>query len=148
MEYCSLNNSVGIWFYSLATKRFLYLLRTDEKNPNTWGLPGGKAEHNESLLVALTRECTEELGAMPEYSKLIPIEQFTSKDGHFSYHTFFCCVEDEFQPELNYEHRGYCWVDATTWPRPLHPGLWNTVNFDAIQHKVQAICESIHPISA
>jgi 8-oxo-dGTP pyrophosphatase MutT (NUDIX family) len=137
-------NAVGIWFYSLSTKRYLYLLRNDTKNPGTWGLPGGKSEPDESLLGSIQRECEEELGSMPVYIKLVPLEQFTSTDGGFIYHTFFCCVEEEFKPVLNHEHLGYAWIDAMSLPKPLHPGLWNTVNFDAIKNKIDVIRGNIH----
>jgi 8-oxo-dGTP pyrophosphatase MutT (NUDIX family) len=132
-------NAVGIWFYSLDTQRCLYLMRSDSRNPNSWGLPGGKCEAGEALLDTINRECCEELGSMPTYAKLAPIEQFTSADGIFCYHTFFCCVEKEFVPVLNHEHRGYSWVDFSTWPRPMHPGLWNTVNFDEVLSKIAII---------
>lgn len=138
MEHSDLK-AVGVWFYALSTDRYLYLMRNDPKNPDTWGLPGGKVESGESLLAAIERECREEIGIFPEYLRLIPLEQFTSTDGEFSYHTFFCCVNNEFQPNLNVEHRGYAWIDSMTWPRPMHPGLWNTVNFDVIKDKIETI---------
>jgi len=123
----------------MDTARYLYLLRKDAKNPNTWGLPGGKVIPGESLLAAITRECQEELGRMPDYDRLIPIEKFTSTDERFEFHTFFCALDREFQPVLNDEHRGYAWIDHDTWPRPMHPGLWNTVNFQEIVHKIAVI---------
>lgn len=132
-------NAVGVWFYSLATQRCLYLMRSDTRNPNTWGLPGGKCEAGEALLDTINRECCEELGSMPACVTMAPIEQFTSGDGIFCYHTFFCCVDQEFVPVLNYEHRGYAWVDFSTWPRPMHPGLWSTVNFDEVLAKISII---------
>lgn len=132
-------NAVGVWFYSVDTQRYLYLLRNDTKNPGTWGLPGGKAELGESLLSAIQRECKEELGAMPEYIRMVPLEKFTSADNGFCYHTFFCCVATEFRPVLNYEHLGYAWIDSNTCPKPMHPGLWNTINFDAVKSKVETI---------
>ena len=137
-------SAVGIWFYSKSTQRYLYLMRNDPKHPNTWGLPGGKAEPGESLLNTIQRECTEEIGHMPEYSRLVPLEQFTSADHTFTYHTFFCAVEEEFVPELNDEHLGYAWLDSTTWPRPMHPGLWSTVNFEVIRDKIETIKNLIH----
>lgn len=115
------------------------MLRNDSKYPDTWGLPGGKIEQSESLLDGIIRECTEELGSMPEYIKLIPIEKFTSPDFKFSYHTFFCLVNDEFMPTLNYEHRGFAWIDSGVWPKPMHPGLWQTVNIEEIQNKISSI---------
>lgn len=132
-------NAVGVWFYAVDTERYLYLMRRDSKNPNTWGLPGGKIDPGESLLEAIERECQEELGCMPQYVRMIPIEKFTSGDGKFHYHTFFCTVPHEFHPCLNSEHRGYAWIDSDTWPRPLHPGLWNTVNFQEITDKIRVI---------
>jgi 8-oxo-dGTP pyrophosphatase MutT (NUDIX family) len=136
-------NAVGVWFYSLATQRYLYLMRDDTRHPNTWGLPGGKVEAAESLIDAIKRECDEEIGFMPDYVRLVPLEQFTTPDGVFAYHTFFCCVDQEFQPQLNQEHIGYAWIDRSTWPRPMHPGLWNTVNFDVVREKVEIIRNQI-----
>jgi 8-oxo-dGTP pyrophosphatase MutT (NUDIX family) len=131
--------AVGVWFYSLDTQRYLYLMRRDPKNPGCWGLPGGKVHANESLLAAMQRECQEEIGQFPEYIRLIPLEQYTSADGVFHYHTFFCSVGREFHPTLNHEHLGYAWIDSTTWPRPMHPGLWNTINFEEVRGKIQQI---------
>lgn len=132
-------NAVGIWFFSTTTHRYLYLLRNDSRHPNTWGLPGGKVEFGESLLDAMVRECTEEIGSMPDYIKLVPVEKFTSSDLGFSYHTFFCSVEQEFTPVLNEEHIGWAWIASGTWPRPMHPGLWSTINFDAVRDKISKI---------
>ena len=112
--------AVGVWFLSRSTGRYLYLLRNDPKHPNAWGLPGGKGEEGESLLTAIQRECQEELGFFPDYIKLIPLEKFTSADGKFAYNTFFCCVADEFKPNLNNEHLGYAWIDSMHWPKPIN----------------------------
>jgi 8-oxo-dGTP pyrophosphatase MutT (NUDIX family) len=131
--------AVGVWFRSVATSRYLYLLRNDSKNPSTWGLPGGKVESGETLLGAMERECIEELGHMPEYHRLVPLEKFTSADGVFEYHTWICVVSQEFVPTLNHEHLGWAWIDQGTWPRPMHPGLWNTVNLEAVQHKIHTV---------
>ena len=132
-------NAVGVWFYAVNTGRYLYLMREDPKHPDTWGLPGGKLNANETLIQAMERECREELGFMPEYLKLVPLEKFTTADQGFSYHTFFCSVEREFCPTLNNEHQGWAWVASGTWPKPMHPGLWSTVNFDAVQNKIQSV---------
>ena len=132
-------SAVGIWFYSQSTNRYLYLMRNDDKHPHSWGLPGGKMESGESMMAAMIRECEEELGAWPDYIKLMPLEKFTSADGGFAYHTFFCVVAEEFVPRLNSEHSGYAWIDSGTNPRPMHPGLWSTINFDAVQQKIATI---------
>ena len=140
----SVITAVGVWFYSVSTQRYLYLMRSDPKHPGAWGLPGGRAESGETLLAAITRECQEEMGHMPEYVRMIPLEKFTTVDAGFEYHTFFCVVDSEFQPQLNAEHVGYAWINTGTWPRPMHPGLWSTVNFEAVQHKIQTIQTAVH----
>lgn len=134
-------NAVGVWFYSVNTKRYLYLMRNDPKHFQSWGLPGGKVETGESLLDAIDRECIEELGMMPKYQSLMPIDQFTSADRKFNYHTFICKVESEWTPALNVEHLGYAWIDKDVLPKPLHPGLWSTANLDEIKRKIDIITE-------
>lgn len=135
----SVVNAVGVWFYAIDTGRYLYLMRNDPKHPDTWGLPGGRMELNETIIQTIQRECEEELGIMPNYLRLVPLEKFTSSDSKFSYHTFFCSVQQEFVPVLNREHQGYAWIVSGTWPKPMHPGLWSTVNFDAVQNKILAV---------
>ena len=142
MESSSVN-AVGVWFYAVETGRYLYLMRRDPKHPDTWGLPGGRMESGETILQTIERECQEELGAMPDYLRLVPLEKFTSADSKFSYHTFFCSVQKEFVPVLNREHQGYAWIISGTWPKPMHPGLWSTVNFDAVQNKIQAVEQQV-----
>jgi hypothetical protein len=53
-------------------------------------------------------------------------------------------VAEEFQPRLNSEHLGYAWIDSGSWPRPMHPGLWNTVNFDVVQVKIDSVKRQYH----
>lgn len=134
-------NAVGIWFYSQETHRFLYLLRSGVKHQHHWGLAGGKVEPKETLLLAIARECQEELGYMPHCTHLVPIEKFIN--GNFCFHTFFACVEKEFSPKLNHEHIGYAWIESGVWPKPMHPGLWNTVSFDVVQHKLEIIMSQL-----
>lgn len=131
--------AVGVWFRAADTGRYLYLLRDDQKHPGAWGLPGGKIESGETLLGGMERECTEELGFFPVYERLVPLERFTSADGAFEYNTWVCVISNEFQPVLNHEHLGYAWISAGHWPRPMHPGLWNTVNLDAVQSKISTV---------
>ena len=131
------NVSAGVFFYASSTNRFLFLLRNDGKNPSNWGIPGGKVERGETLIEGIERECNEEIGFFPTTAKLVPIQKFINHN--FTYHTFFCKVENEFMPTLNDEHSGYCWVDPAHYPKPLHPGLFNTINFDVVQEKLQKL---------
>lgn len=130
-----MSTSAGIFFYCKNTSRYLYLLRTD-KNPS-WSMPGGKIENDETLLEGLERECIEEMQFWDKDWKLIPIQKFVN--GTFTYNTFFCSVDDEFKPVLNDEHCGYAWVGEDHYPKPLHPGLFNTVNFDVVQEKLETL---------
>lgn len=134
--------SVGVWFFSINTKRQLYLLRSGSYE-YTWGLPGGKVNAGESFLAALERECTEEMGVWPDIVKLVPIEKFTSNDSYFEYHTFFAVIDQEFTPILNAEHYGYAWIDSGVFPKPLHPGLWSTVNFESVQSKIETVQQQV-----
>lgn len=136
------NVSAGIFFYSSVTDRFLYLLRTDYKNPGTWGIPGGKVEDTETLLEGVIRECEEEIGFFPNDAKLIPIQRFATHN--FTYNTFFCEVKEEFIPLLNSEHCGYAWVGDNQYPKPLHPGLFSTVNIDIVQEKLKTLTKKEH----
>ena len=131
--------AVGVWFRASSTGRYLYLLRNDSRHPGTWGLPGGKVEANETLLGSMERECIEELGSFPSYQQLFPLEKFTSADGQFEYNTWVCAVAKEFQPVLNHEHLGYAWMAYGHLPKPMHPGLWSTVNIEAVQDKIATV---------
>ena len=137
-----ITHSVGLFICARETNRHLYLLRNDRAG-NFWGLPGGKQESSESLLATLKRECQEEMNWWPEHLKVFPIEQYTSNDEKFIYHTFCSIIDSEFMPVLNHEHVGYCWVDESVYPKPLHRGLFNTLNYDIIKEKLAIIKTSI-----
>ena len=131
-----INQSAGIFFYSKSTDRSLYLLRNESKNP-TWSIPGGKIEKNETLLLGLKRECQEEINYWNDDLKLVPIQKFVNNT--FAYHTFFCEVSEEFSPVLNDEHSGYAWVGSDKYPKPLHPGLYSTINIDNVVEKLSTL---------
>ena len=131
-----IKTSAGVFFYSSNTNRYLYLLRSDSKS-QTWSIPGGGMEPGETLLEGIARECTEEMGFFNNDWKLIPIQKFVNNT--FVYHTFYCAVEEEFLPILNEEHCGYAWVELNQYPKPMHPGLWSTVNFDAVREKTSVM---------
>jgi len=130
---------VGTFIYCATTQRYLFLLRNSSKYSGTWGLAGGKIDAGEQVLVSLYRELTEELGFDFSDTKVIPIEKFTSDNNKFSYHTFLIPLNEEFVPVLNDEHRGYCWVSLEDYPKPLHPGVWRTINFDAVIKKIKTL---------
>lgn len=142
----SLNNVIcsGGFFLARDTKRFLLLLRTQEKTAGTWGIVGGKKEPiDRTQLDTLTREVKEEIGFLPNIYKFIPLELFSSHDHHFHYNTFVMIVENEFVPILNSEHAGYAWCNYDNWPKPLHRGVKNSLNNKIIKAKLELLIELV-----
>jgi ADP-ribose pyrophosphatase YjhB (NUDIX family) len=126
----------GSLICSLKTKRFLLLQRTSTKSFGQWGLVGGTNNEGETPWQSLEREIKEEIGTLPDFKKIIPLELFISNDEKFNFHTYLCFVKEEFIPILNEEHSGYSWIEFGKWPKPLHQGLRNTLNNAIIKTKI------------
>jgi 8-oxo-dGTP pyrophosphatase MutT (NUDIX family) len=131
-------SSTGALIYCTQTNRYLFLLRNGKSHSGSWGIVGGKVEPGETIVEGLHREIREELGGEIKDAKIIPIEQYTSDNGKFEFHTYLISVDEEFVPVLNEEHRGYCWVPLEDYPKPLHPGVWRSFKFSAITDKIHA----------
>ena len=117
----------GAFLYCKHTKRFLFLLRNGpDRHEYTWSIVGGRQEEEESPRECLIREIEEETGR-GIYITFVPLDSFTSENGRFVYNTYFCALEKEFVPNLNDEHCGYCWVPLDNFPRPMHPGVFNSI---------------------
>lgn len=137
-------NCSGGLFLSKSTKRFLFLLRTQGKTANTWGLVGGKSELNDrSSIDTLNREIKEEVGDVPDILKYIPLDFYSSNDTKFRYGTYILLVDNEFMPKLNYEHSAYAWCSYSFWPRPLHQGVQSSFNNKIIRSKIELILDLI-----
>ena len=132
----------GALIYARSSNRYLFLLRNKSKHSGSWGIVGGKVDPDETVIQALVREIQEEIGCDYSTKKFIPLETFTADNEKFVYYTFVVTVDEEFVPTLNSEHRGYCWVELKDHPRPLHPGLWRSFNFDIVKKKIKTL-ESI-----
>lgn len=118
----------GVIFISLKTKRIMLVLRSHiVNNPLVWSYVGGKIEEGETILQGVSRELREEMGFIPKYQSVLPIDIFTSDDGKFRYHTFAVIVDKEFHPRLNRENSGYGWFKIDGLPRPLHNGAKQTL---------------------
>lgn len=134
----------GGLFLAEDTKRFLFLMRSIGKTAGTWGLVGGKKEPSDVTLVdALKREISEEIGKTLEIKKIIPLELFVSNDQHFQYNTYVLLVENEFIPILNNEHSGYSWTSYKCWPKPLHTGVKNSFSNKIISAKLELLLDLI-----
>ena len=137
----------GTLFYSLSTKRFLLLHRTQGKHKDLWGLVGGTNEDGETPWEGLQREIEEEIGTVPNIKKTVPLESFISNDQHFYFHTYLCVIENEFIPNLNNEHNGYAWVSFKKWPKPLHHGLSNTLKNKTNIGKLETVIRLVDMIA-
>jgi 8-oxo-dGTP pyrophosphatase MutT (NUDIX family) len=131
--------AVGALFYAKNTQRVLFLMRNNTRTKNTWGMVSGKLDPNEAVMAGLQREINEELGCNPDILKIIPIDIYTSEDAGFTFYSYIFVIENEFLPILNSENAGYCWVTLDKHPKPLHPGLWNSINTDVISKKIKFI---------
>lgn len=113
----------GVVFVSLKSRRVCLFLRSGlVTSPLTWGFVGGKIEKDESILKGVSRELREEIGFIPKYKKVIPVDVFKSADDNFMYYSFVVVVDKEFIPKLNKENTGYGWFDIGGLPKPLHSG--------------------------
>jgi 8-oxo-dGTP pyrophosphatase MutT (NUDIX family) len=132
-------------FLSEETKRFLFLLRNNGKTSGTWGLVGGKKEPSDLTVIdALQREISEEVGKTPKIKKIIPLELFVSNDDNFQYNTYILIVDKEFIPTLNFEHNGYAWCSYESWPKPLHLGVKNSLNNRVVKAKLELLLDLIN----
>lgn len=131
--------AAGALFYATESDRYLFLLRSDDSYTNTWGLVGGKSESSETMIQTLLREIHEEIGDNFEIKKIIPVDLFSSNDDRFEYHTYVCLVDHEFIPDLNNEHKGWCWTSLDGFPKPLHPAFFNSMKIETLRAKILAI---------
>lgn len=116
-------NATGAIFLSRKTKRVLLNFRsTNVSRPSTFGFWGGKVEENETIITGLSRELREEIGFIPKYEKIYPIDVYCAPDGQFRYYSYVIIVEKEFIPRLNGESDGYLWCNLSKFPKQLHVG--------------------------
>lgn len=92
----------------------LFLLRQDHKiEGNTWCLPGGKTETNETPLQAVIREVEEETTLILTESDLESLHSYYLEYsyGHIVYHVFRATLTSKptitIRPD---EHKDYRWI--------------------------------------
>ena len=129
--------AAGCLFLARSTGRLLIAHRSKHVlEPHTWGTWGGAIDPGETPKQGVVREVREEAGYTGRF-KLIPLFVFKHSSG-FRYHNFLAVVDDEFEPELDWETQGYEWVKFGRWPKPLHPGLKSLLERDDVLQKIES----------
>ena len=92
----------------------LLLLRQDNKpQDNTWGVPAGKIDDNESLVDATIREIKEETGIIVTSEKLEYVKKVYIKYPEFSFVYHMFKTEFSVKPEVliaQKEHKDFVWI--------------------------------------
>ena len=102
-------------------KQILLLKRADGDHSGSWGLPGGTTEPGELPIDTAIRECREECGHGEEGSRF---DQMNTKDGGFSWTSFFYAVQKPFSCRLSHEHSDWKWINLQELKKyDLHPKL-------------------------
>jgi 8-oxo-dGTP pyrophosphatase MutT (NUDIX family) len=113
---------------ALISSNKLLLLKRGESapwNPGKYCLPGGKLEHNETLVDCAVREMFEETGIKLSGPELKPLMITYPK---YSKLIFVCNSEGLYPVVLNWEHSSYLWASTHDAPRiDLVPGLDVTI---------------------
>ena len=91
----------------------LLLQRLDSKpQGGTWGIPGGKVDVGEDLVIAITREVREETGLSAEPHQYEYFDKFYVRypEFDFIYHIFYLPFESKPQVNINTtEHKNIAW---------------------------------------
>lgn len=99
----------------IAYKDKILLLHRQDHKPegNTWGVPAGKVEKNEDLVVSLAREIFEETGLNFDFNNLNYFKTIYVKypNFDFSYHIFNTDIDNPVNIILNEtEHKDFVWL--------------------------------------
>lgn len=120
------NRGAGVLPICKSSGRILIAMRSPDVNePNTWGIFGGKIDNDdETPEDAARRELTEETG-YKGHLDIIPAYVWRSPDGTFVYSNFIGIVDEEFEPEYDWETAYANWVtlDELKELEPKHFGL-------------------------
>lgn len=108
------------------------------QEPNTWGVWGGAIDSEEDPEEAAKRELEEEAGYQGDI-EMIPLSVFSKNS--FRYYNFLAIIDEEFEPQLNWETQGYKWTSLDNLPSPLHFGLQWLISQD--KDKIQNIIDIV-----
>lgn len=123
--------AAGCMIHAKDTNRWLFLLRSsDVDHPLTWGLPGGQIELDEDFLTGALRETAEEIGHDLTGKPHSLIYSIRSDWPLSVFKTYAICVENQFEPILNWESQDQRWCELSELPTPLHWGIEAMLNSD------------------
>lgn len=122
---------IGVGVFVLRDGKFLMGLRHGSHGADTWSLPGGHLEWNESFEDCATREVAEETGLTIARIRHLAFtnDRFEKEQKH--YVTLFVTADWSsgepaiVEPDKCKEWR---WVDAQTLPQPLFLPMQNLVD--------------------
>ncbi len=87
--------------------------RIDKPHGNTWGLPSGTIENNETPLSAMLRELEEETGIQLESPVISHYQKVFVKysEYDFLYHIFYIRLDGEGKVRIDSnEHKEFTWI--------------------------------------
>ena len=91
--------------------------QTDDRRPGQWDLPGGMAESDETLEMAVARECQEEtkIDIDPLKTRLLyTINDYFDQPKQLVNWLFFVAYTNQDKVSLSFEHDQHCWVSLAT----------------------------------
>jgi 8-oxo-dGTP pyrophosphatase MutT (NUDIX family) len=126
----------GVLIYCKTTNRVLLLLRSPfVLEPFTWSTVSGKVEGDEQIEETVRRETYEETGY--QLKTLHPSYVFVRPN--FKFFNFISIVEQEFEPQLDWENIDYLWTSLDNLPENLHFGLVELLKHGKIEETVKQI---------
>jgi 8-oxo-dGTP pyrophosphatase MutT (NUDIX family) len=109
--------SAGCIIVAEDTGRWCLQQRGDSvSDPGVWSTWGGGREPGETLEQTVRRELAEEGG----YTGPLKLKHLHTSP---QYATYIAFVPQEFEPEINFESKDWCWANQDQLPKPMHPGL-------------------------
>ena len=102
-------NAAGIFFTDGQKVLLLKRHDDDDAHAGMWSIPGGMSQKGESNIGTAIRETKEETGldSIPGYR----FEEFSSKEGRFTFMTYMYRVREPFDVSISEEHTAWEWMD-------------------------------------
>ncbi len=115
---------VGVGAVVVDHDRQLLVRRGRGPAEGSWSVPGGKVEHGEALMEAVTRELREETGLDGVCGPLLGWGERIGEDGHYVILDFEVTLVGDDQPTAGDDAAEVAWVELhEVVDRPLVEGL-------------------------